>query len=447
MSSNIDILQQVNQYLATIQTITISGFISAIKGNIVETKGLSKFASIGSICQLETGSDKEWLGEIIGFHSDIAILLLYSTSQGIKLGTKVTILKNKNTIYPSSEWLGRVINGFGEPMDNKGELPQGDKLYEVCQDPVNPHQRNRVDQKFSTGIKAIDTFTPCCKGQRMGIFAGSGIGKSVLVAMLTKYSASDIKIIGLIGERGREVKEFIEDYLKGEDLQNTILVVSTSDDPPMMKKRAAKIALTLAEYFRDLGKDVLCVLDSVTRFATAQREIGLAIGEAQTSKGYTTSVFSELSKLLERSGPGTCRGSITGFFTVLIDGDDFNEPICDAVRGIIDGHLLLDRKIGDRGRYPAINILRSVSRMVPQCNNTEENSLLVRVKSILSTYNEMEDMIKIGAYKNGSNQEIDEAIQLYPLIEKFISQSIDEYVPLEESFKMLSDILKIHETN
>ena len=446
MSYKIDILQHITQALANIPTITTSGFISSIKGNVIETKGLSKFSSIGSICQLETGTNKELLGEIIGFYSDIAVLLLYSTSQGVKLGTKVTILKNKNQIHPSTEWLGRTINGFGEPIDHKGELPQGDKIYEVCNDPVNPHQRNRVEEKFSTGIKAIDSFTPCCKGQRMGIFAGSGIGKSVLVAMLTKYSAADIKIIGLIGERGREVKEFIEDYLKGEDLKNTILVVSTSDDPPMMKKRAAKITLTLAEYFRDLGKDVLCVLDSVTRFATAQREIGLAIGEAQTSKGYTPSVFSELSKLLERSGPGICKGSITGFFTVLIDGDDFNEPICDAVRGILDGHLLLDRKIGERGRYPAINILRSVSRMVPQCNNAAENSLLSRAKSVLSTYNEMEDMIKIGAYKNGSNQEIDEAIKLYPLIEKFISQSIDEYTPLEESFKMLSDVLKIHET-
>jgi flagellum-specific ATP synthase len=279
----------------------------------------------------------------------------------------------------------------------------------------------------------------------MGIFAGSGVGKSVLISMLTKYAHTDVKVIGLIGERGREAKEFIEEYLGPEGLKKAIIVLATGDESALLRKRAAYLTISIAEYFRDAGMEVLCIMDSITRYAMAQREIGLAIGEPPTTKGYPPSVFSELPKILERAGPGVANSNITGLFTVLVEGDDQNEPISDAVRGILDGHIVMDRAIGERGRFPAVDVLKSVSRAMPKCNNAFENKLVTTARRSLSIYNDMAEMIRLGAYKKGTDPEVDNSIILYEKIEKFLNQLPNENCAMSDSFKHLSEILGITE--
>jgi flagellum-specific ATP synthase len=338
--------------------------------------------------------------------------------------------------------MGRVIDAFGQPLDGKGPLIKGSQAFDLQGIPTPAHQRKRVGGKINMGIRAINTFLTCCDGQRMGIFAGSGVGKSMMMAMITKFSDIEIKIIGLIGERGREVQEFIEDYLGEEGLAKAIVVVATSDESAIIRRQAAYLTLTLSEYFRDLGLNVLCMMDNLTRFAMAQREIGLAAGEPPTTKGYPPSVFSLLPKLLERAGPGAKgQGSITGLFSVLVENDDTNEPIADTVRGILDGHIVLDRKIARQGIYPAIDVLSSVSRTMPRCNNDYENNLVNRARGLLSTYDEMSDMIKLGAYKKGTDPEIDEAIDYHPAINAFISQNFNDSETLESSYKKLATLL------
>jgi flagellum-specific ATP synthase len=281
----------------------------------------------------------------------------------------------------------------------------------------------------------------------MGVFAGSGVGKSILISMLTRYADTDVKVIGLVGERSREVKEFIDDYLGEEGLKNAVIVVATGDEPALLRRRAAYLTMAISEYFRDQDKEVLCIIDSITRFAMAQREIGLAVGEPPASKGYTPSVFGELPKLLERAGPGTGKGHITGLFTVLVEGDDHNEPISDSVRGVLDGHIVLDRDIAERGRYPAVNILRSVSRAVPKCNNPFENKLINYGRKMLSTYNDMAEMIRLGAYKKGSDKNVDLSMDYFDKLEEFFNQSPDESTHISESYRQLAEILNMTEEN
>ena len=347
-------------------------------------------------------------------------------------------------MYSCGEHLfGRVINALGEPIDGKGPLVNGDEAVPLRNAPPPAHERKRVGEPLDLGVKAMNCFTTCCIGQRLGIFAGSGVGKSVLMAMLTKNAAADVFVIGLIGERGREVQEFIQDYLGEEGLARSVVVVATSDESPLMRRQAAHLTLAVAEYFRDEDKTVMCMMDSVTRFAMAQREIGLATGEPPASKGYTPTVFAELPKLLERAGPGAGAGTITGLFTVLVEGDDHNEPISDAVRGIIDGHIVLERGIADRGRYPAINVLRSVSRTMPDCNTAEENALVRRAKALMATYDNMADMIRLGAYRKGSDPEVDEAILYHASLERFMSQDKNEPASLESGYAQLDAILSM----
>ncbi|MCC2647034.1 MAG: fliI [Rickettsiaceae bacterium] len=441
--SNIEILQNLEQHIRAIEPIKAYGCISGIKGIIAECKGIGEFTKLGSKCAIKLQSGKDIISEVVGFDGDKTLIMPFSSLEGAGVYDKVEVIQGDNLIRPDRSWLGRVINGFGEPIDEKGLLPQGKIPYPLRNSPPNPQKRNQLKTKIDLGIRALDAFVSCCYGQRLGIFAGSGVGKSVLVSMITKYAKTDVKIIGLIGERGREVNEFLNEYLGEEGLKDAIIVVATGDEPPLLRKQAAYLTMTIAEYFRDQGLEVMCIMDSVTRFAMAQREIGLATGEPPSSKGYTPTVFSELPKLLERAGPGVGKGNITGLFTVLVEGDDHNEPISDAVRGILDGHVILDRAIAERGRFPAINVLKSVSRTLPKCNTEVENRLMIYARKLLATYNDMEEMIRIGAYRKGSNPEVDMAIQYYPQLESFLSQKPDDHTAMETSFRLLSQILNL----
>lgn len=417
------------------------GRIKSVKGLLAECSGLQKVVSVGSRCKIIARNNKEIIAEVVGFREDVVLLMPFSDLEGVGVGCKVWLTDEASVVYPCDAWRGRVINAMGEPIDGKGALPKGDISYPFRNNPPSSHARKRVKGKIDLGVKALNTFLTCCKGQRMGIFAGSGVGKSVLLSMLTKYCEAEIKVIGLIGERGREVQEFLQEYLGEEGLKEAVVIVATGDESALMRRQAAYLTMTVAEYFRDKDKDVLCLMDSVTRFAMAQREIGLSAGEPPTTKGYTPTVFAEMPKLLERAGPGISEGGITGIFSILVEGDDHNEPIADAARGILDGHIVLERAIAERGRFPAINILKSISRTMPACNTAEENKLIMRAKSILAIYNDMSELIRLGAYKRGSDATVDEAIQYYDQIDEFLKQAPHEQFKLEDCYKSLEKIL------
>ena len=417
------------------------GRVAAIQGLLVEVAGIQQDVSIGSRLQIVARDGRDVQAEVVGFRNDRTLAMPFSSLDGIGLGCKTLVGDSDPVVYPQAGWLGRVINAMGEPIDGKGPLPKGPVPYLLRASPPPASSRQRVGGKLDLGVRALNTFETCCRGQRMGIFSGSGVGKSVLLSMLARYTAADINIIGLVGERGREVQEFIEDDLGPEGLKRSIVVVATSDESALLRRQAAYLTLTLSEYFRDRGADVLCLMDSVTRFAQAQREIGLSGGEPPASKGYTPTVFAELPKLLERAGPGVDQGTITGLFTVLVEGDDHNEPIADAVRAILDGHIVLERAITERGRYPAVNVLRSVSRTMPRCNSAEENELVTRAKTLIATYENMAEMIRLGAYRTGSDAAVDAAIRVYPDIEAFLQQDMHERSDFAEGYAQLARIL------
>ena len=381
------------------------------------------------------------LAEVTALEEQVAYLIPYAEGK-FSIGDKVFLESDNPAIYPSDAFMGRVINAFGKPIDGKGLLAKGRVAYPLKNSPPISYQRQEIGGKMDVGVKAINSFITLCKGQRMGVFAGSGVGKSMLIAMLTKYAKADVKVIGLIGERGREVKEFLNDYLGEEGMKNAVIIASTSDESPLARKRAAYLTLAVAEYFRDAGKEVLLMMDSVTRFAMAQREIGLASGEPIATKGYTTSVFVELPKLLERAGCGVeGSGNITAIFTVLVEGGDTDEPISDTVRGILDGHIMLSRNIADRGRYPAIDVNKSVSRTMPKCNTPQETELVTKARRYMAVYYDMEEIIRIGAYKSGSDKLTDEAIYYSQKLEEFLSQKSEEHFSLEKCYEILQDIL------
>jgi len=417
------------------------GRVSGVKGLLVEISGPLHVMSIGSRITVEVQVDAHVECEVVGFRDKQALCLPFGPLEGVRMGCRAVVSKVDSFVRPDSSWLGRVVDAMGRPIDGKGPLQPGLSIYATKNQPPPAHTRSRVGGPIDLGVRCLNTFMTCCKGQRMGIFAGSGVGKSVLFSMLARNTQCDVSIIGLIGERGREVQEFIEDSLGEEGLARSIVVVATSDQSALMRRQAAYLTLTLAEYFRDLDKDVLCLMDSVTRFAMAQREIGLAGGEPPTNKGYTPTVFSELPRLLERAGPGAGRGTITGLFTVLVEGDDHNEPISDSVRGILDGHIVMDRQIAERGRFPAINVLKSVSRTMPGCVPAQMQAQITRARKLMSTYNDMEEVIRLGAYRKGSSAEMDEAIYFHPLLEEFLAQGIVETSQIEPGYEELARIL------
>jgi len=433
----------VNSLLSDIERIgelRRFGRIDGVQGLLVEAGGIGNSLSVGDRCRI-AGRTREVLSEVVGFRQGKALLMPFSSLEGIGLGCQVEVDEANPVLHPHPGWLGRVINALGQPVDGLGPLPQGPVAYPIRNIPPPAHSRQRVSGKLDLGVRAMNAFLTTCRGQRMGIFAGSGVGKSSILSMMARHTEADISVVGLIGERGREAREFIEDDLGPDGLARSVVIVATSDESALLRRQAAYVTMTVSEYFRDLGRDVLCLMDSVTRFAMAQREISLSVGEPPASKGYTPTVFAELPRLLERAGPGIeGSGSITGLFTVLVDGDDHNEPIADAVRGILDGHVVLDRAIAERGRYPAINILRSVSRTMPGCNTGEENELIARARRLLALYDDMAELIRLGAYRRGSDPGVDEAIHYFPAIEAFLAQRKDEKTDLATCYAMLAQI-------
>jgi flagellum-specific ATP synthase len=439
-------MKALAEQISDIDGVNIYGRVVGVRGLMVEIAGPIHAMSVGARIVIDTGGNRFIPAEVIGFSGNNAVVMPFAGLEGVRRGCRAVIANAAGQVRPSPAWLGRVLNAMGEPIDGKGPLTQGASPMPYRNNPPPAHSRQRVGLPLDLGVRALNTFLTCCRGQRMGIFAGSGVGKSVLLSMLARNVDADVTVIGLIGERGREVQEFLQDDLGEEGLARSVVVVATSDEPALMRRQAAYLTLAIAEYFRDEDKDVLCLMDSVTRFAMAQREIGLSAGEPPTAKGYTPTVFTELPKLLERAGPGTGVGTITGIFTVLVDGDDHNEPIADAVRGILDGHIVMQRSIAERGRYPAINVLKSVSRTMPKSADPAFLPVITKARQVMATYADMEELIRLGAYRAGSSPEVDEAIRLHQPLETFLRQAKDESTSLPDGYRQLTHILNNLET-
>ena len=425
-----DILEQTNP-------IRQNGTISQIIGMVVEANGPS--ASIGDICYIKSDNGDVHIAEVVGFKKDRTLLMPLKELYGIAPGNQVSTFREPFNIGVGDELMGRVVDGLGNPIDAKPELKLKEKR-SVYASPPNPLTRKRITEPLQLGIKAIDSLLTCGKGQRLGIFAGSGVGKSVLLGMMARNTKADVNVIALIGERGREVRDFIENDLGEDGLKRSVVVVATSDQAALSRVKGALVATTMAEYFRDQGKNVLFMMDSVTRYAMAMREIGLATGEPPTTKGYTPSVFAQLPKLMERAGT-SATGTITGLYTVLVEGDDMDEPIADAARSILDGHIVLSRKLASKGHYPAINILSSISRVMNAVISDQHKIVAKEAIEILSTYSEAEDLINIGAYKSGSNPKIDYAISKIEKLNEFLTQNIGEYADFDQSLDKLKSII------
>lgn len=424
--------------------IHIYGKVSQVIGLIIHAVGIS--ASIGDICIINSSNGQKVMTEVVGFNSEETLLMPFGELYGIKPGDWVMPTNKPLYIRVGDGLLGRTIDALGNPLDEaeisegKGkELPDCTDLYPVRNSPPDPFRRKRIKEPLSTGIRAIDGLLTCGKGQRIGIFAGSGVGKSVLLGMIARYTSADVNVIALIGERGREVRDFIEKDLK-EGLARSVVVVATSDQPSLLRALGPYTACTIAEYFRDKGKDVLLMMDSITRYAMAEREIGLSIGEPPTTKGYTPSVFAKLPKLLERAGP-IDKGTITGIYTVLVESDDMNDPIADAVRSILDGHIVLLRDLAMRNHYPSISITQSVSRLMTEVISSEHKAAAGKVKETIAIYEDAKDLIDIGAYNMGSNPKIDFAIQHIDEINAYLRQDVEERSNFQEAVSRLINLL------
>jgi flagellum-specific ATP synthase len=398
--------------------IKVNGKVSKVVGVTIESRGPA--ARIGDICKIYSNTGNATTAEIVGFRDQYVILMPFSDVSEIGPGSIVTTTGDSLKVGVGDGLLGRILNGLGEPIDGLGEL-ETERTYPTNQNPPNPLTRPRITEVQSVGVAAIDGLLTIGRGQRIGVFAGSGVGKSTLLGMIARNTAADVNVIALIGERGREVREFLDKDLGEDGLKKSVLVVATSDQPPLVRIKGAFVATSIAEYFRDQGLSVNLMMDSVTRVAMAQREIGLAVGEPPTTKGYTPSVFSLLPKLLERAGTSD-RGTITGIYTVLVDGDDMNEPVADTVRGILDGHIVLSRDLANRGHFPAIDILASISRLMTDITDPAHKEAARKLRTILSLYRDAEDLIRIGAYQMGSNEKVDIAIRYIDQVNAFLRQ-------------------------
>lgn len=427
--------EELIEKISNTNTLKIKGVVDKVIGLTVEVKGIKAF--VGELCILYNQMNKEIKCEVVGFRGDSVILMPLGDLIGISPGCKVVPTEKPLNVKCSDELLGKIIDGLGNPFDTN-ILLKGDE-YPLENSPPDPMSRKRIRDVMPTGVRAIDGFLTCGEGQRIGIFAGSGVGKSTTLGMIAREAKADINVIALIGERGREVLEFIQNDLGEEGMKRSVVVCATSDKPALIRLKGALTATAIAEYFRDQGKKVILMMDSVTRFAMAQREVGLAIGEPPAQKGYTPSVFAMLPKLMERAGTSD-KGSITAFYTVLVDGDDFNEPIADTVRGILDGHIVLSRKLAHKNHYPAIDVLNSVSRLMSQICTEEHKNAASQARDLLATYNDSEDLINIGAYVKGSNPKVDNAIKYHDYIEQYLKQGITEKSDYNQSINNLTSV-------
>lgn len=411
------------------------GKVIRVTGLTIEVRGLK--AAIGEVCLIYNNGMDPIVAEVVGFREDITLIMPLGELDGIGPGCRVTATRSGHLIPMDNCLLGKVLDGLGQPLD--GTEIGFCKLRPVNNRPPNPLERRRIKDVLATGIKAIDGLLTCGYGQRVGIFAGSGVGKSTLLGMIARHSTADINVIALIGERGREVRDFIEGDLGDKGLAKSVLVVATSDQPALVRIKGAFTATAIAEYFRDQGKNVLLMMDSLSRFANALREVGLAIGEPPTTRGYTPSVFASLPKLVERAGNAP-KGSITGLYTVLVEGDDMNEPVADAVRGLLDGHIVLSRRLAAKNHFPAINVLESVSRLMPEITSPEQQKKISQVRDLMAAYEEAADLIEIGAYQVGSNPRVDAAVRHYEAIESFLCQDENEYCDFASTLSLLGAI-------
>jgi len=416
------------------ETIKVHGKVSRVIGMVIEGMGVG--LAIGETCRVYTVDGRSVVCEVVGFNEDKVFLMPLGETRGLEPGSRIVRLGHKARVRLSKDILGRVIDGSGNPIDGKGPFSR-EIEYPLYRSAPNPLTRKRITKALNVGIRAINSLLTIGCGQRLGIFAGSGVGKSILLGMMARNTTADINVIALIGERGREVKEFLDKDLQEQGLKRSVVVVVTSDQSPLLRVRGAFLAMTIAEYFRDQGKHVLLLMDSLTRFAMAQREIGLAIGEPPTTKGYPPSVFGLLPRLLERAGTTDKEGTITGFFTVLVEGDDLNDPIADTSRAILDGHIVLSRELASRGHYPAIDVLGSTSRCMFDIVPPEQWQYAQKVKSIIATYRQHADLINIGAYKEGSNPQVDYALKMIGKINRFLTQGIEEKVDYEDSIQAM----------
>jgi flagellum-specific ATP synthase len=441
----------LQERLSDMKPYQISGTVRRCQGSLAVCEGLEDVLGLGEDCWIEpkqynqdgcgTAERQPLLAEVVAIDHAGAHLLPFDRLDGIGIGARAIIAPDQNRIRPSEAWLGRVLDAFGRPLDGGQPLPQGPEPYWLKAPPVEAHRRRDLGPRLDLGVRALNLFTPCREGQRMGIFAGSGVGKSTLLAMLARHSDADALVLGLIGERGRELAGFVHQGLGPQGLARAVVVVATSDLPAMVRRRAAYVALTVAEALRDRGLRVLCLFDSLTRFAMALREIYLAAGEPPTSRGYPPSVFAELPRLLERAGPGPEAGSITGLFTVLVEGDDPRDPLADAVRAILDGHIVLDRRTAEAGRCPAIDVLRSLSRVAPDCYRGHEQPLVERARQLMRAHADTAELIQLGAYRQGSDPLIDEAIRVRPALEALLAQGTGERSTIGEDIARLAAAL------
>lgn len=434
-------LDRYHTRLARLDPVRWTGSVAELVGLLIESEGPA--AAIGDVCEVQLAGGARVRTQVVGFRNGRVLALPLEETGGLQLGDAVIARKDAATVTVGKGLLGRVLDGFGQPIDGLGPI-HAEAEQDLYTAPPGPLEREPISEPLVTGIRAIDSLLTCGKGQRVGIFGGSGVGKSTLLGAMSRQNSADVSVIALIGERNREVRDFLEHELGPQGLSRSVVIVATSDRPAPLRIRAAFVALAISEYFRNEGANVLLVMDSVTRLAMAQREIGLAAGEPPSQKGYTPSVFNLLPRIFERAGRFR-RGSITGFFTVLVEGDDFNEPICDAVRAILDGHIVLSRELGAAGHYPAIDILQSVSRLASRLADPDQKRAAVKIREAMSTYERAQDLINLGAYASGSNPRLDAAVRSRPQLLEFLKQDASANAPIGETLARMQDLARMVE--